>query len=159
MSLSAVNACLRTRRQHPPDHQMTGQESHTGPSDQIPGPRGPNKCNGLVRRMIQQVFCCWPLAALAEAIITAWIEWSGISTAAESTKTRGLAMTEPMRTPANQGTPIGATYRIDRGAAARDRGVQIAAAQLRLVTDRRLGKETPDWVRQLAAENPRRDVS
>ncbi|MEW1950803.1 hypothetical protein AB0280_16310 [Pseudarthrobacter sp902506025] len=35
----------------------------------------------------------------------------------------------------------------------RTRGaMQIAAAQLRLVTDRRLGKQTPDWVKQLAAE-------
>jgi hypothetical protein len=34
------------------------------------------------------------------------------------------------------------------------RAMQIAAAQLRLVTDRRLGKQTPDWVKQLAAEKP-----
>lgn len=34
------------------------------------------------------------------------------------------------------------------------RAMQIAAAQLRLVTDRRLGKTTPDWVKQLAAEKP-----
>ncbi|MGO4250311.1 hypothetical protein AB4Y87_24225 [Paenarthrobacter sp. RAF54_2] len=68
-------------------------------------------------------------------------------------------MTEPMRAPAHHGAGTGETGRIDRGAAARDRGVQIAAAQLRLVTDRRLGKETPDWVRQLAAESPRRGVS
>lgn len=33
-----------------------------------------------------------------------------------------------------------------------DRGVQIAAARLRLVCDRQLGKETPGWIRQLAAE-------
>ena len=33
-----------------------------------------------------------------------------------------------------------------------DRGVQIAAARLRLVCDRRLGKETPGWIRQLAAQ-------
>ncbi|MDR7080774.1 hypothetical protein J2X01_000043 [Arthrobacter ginsengisoli] len=36
-------------------------------------------------------------------------------------------------------------------AASRDRGVQIAAAKLRLVTDRRLGRATPDWVKELAA--------
>ncbi|HSN35017.1 MAG TPA: hypothetical protein VLT34_01575 [Arthrobacter sp.] len=36
-------------------------------------------------------------------------------------------------------------------AAAGDHGVQIAAAKLRLVTDRRLGRATPDWVRELAA--------
>jgi hypothetical protein len=35
-----------------------------------------------------------------------------------------------------------------------DRAMQIAAAQLRLVTDRRLGKPTPDWVKELAAEEP-----
>ena len=34
------------------------------------------------------------------------------------------------------------------------RAMQIAAAQLRLVTDRRLGKTTPDWVKQLADEKP-----
>ncbi len=32
-----------------------------------------------------------------------------------------------------------------------ERAVQIAAAQLRLVTDRRLEKATPDWVKSLAA--------
>lgn len=31
-------------------------------------------------------------------------------------------------------------------------GMFIAAAQLRLVTDRRLGKVTPDWVKHLAEE-------
>lgn len=35
-----------------------------------------------------------------------------------------------------------------------DRELQVAAAQLRLVTDRRLGKKTPDWVKELAAEEP-----
>lgn len=37
-------------------------------------------------------------------------------------------------------------------AASYDRGVQIAAARLRLVTDRQLGMETPAWVKELAAE-------
>lgn len=32
-----------------------------------------------------------------------------------------------------------------------DRGVQIAAAKLRLVTDRHLGLPTPDWVSELSA--------
>lgn len=36
-------------------------------------------------------------------------------------------------------------------AASRDPGVQNAAARLRLVTDRRLGLATPDWVKDLAA--------
>lgn len=36
-----------------------------------------------------------------------------------------------------------------------DRGVQIAAARLRLVTDRQLGLETPAWVKELAAEEDR----
>lgn len=41
------------------------------------------------------------------------------------------------------------------GAADEDeRAMEIAAAQLRLVTDRRLGKVTPEWVRALAAEEP-----
>lgn len=33
-----------------------------------------------------------------------------------------------------------------------DRAMQIAAAQLREVTDRRLGKVTPEWVKALARE-------
>jgi hypothetical protein len=33
-----------------------------------------------------------------------------------------------------------------------DGGVQIAAARLRLVTDRRLGRATPEWIRELAGE-------
>lgn len=36
-------------------------------------------------------------------------------------------------------------------AASRDPGVQIAAAKLRLVTDRRLGRSTPEGVKDLAA--------
>lgn len=40
-----------------------------------------------------------------------------------------------------------------------DRGVQIAAARLRLVTDRKLGLETPEWVKELAAEKPRSNAS
>jgi hypothetical protein len=44
--------------------------------------------------------------------------------------------------------------KIRHRAASYDRGVQIAAARLRLVTDRRLGLETPDWVKELAAEKP-----
>lgn len=35
-----------------------------------------------------------------------------------------------------------------------DRNVQRAAACLRLVTDRRLGKPSPSWVERLAAEEP-----
>lgn len=35
-----------------------------------------------------------------------------------------------------------------------ERAMEIAAAQLRLVTDRRLGKTTPEWVKELAAEKP-----
>lgn len=31
--------------------------------------------------------------------------------------------------------------------------VQVQAARLRLVTDRKLGKTSPPWVRQLAAED------
>lgn len=40
-------------------------------------------------------------------------------------------------------------------AASYDRGVQIAAARLRLVTDSQLGLETPDWVKELAVSKPR----
>ena len=35
-----------------------------------------------------------------------------------------------------------------------DRAMQIAAAQLREVTDRRLGKVTPEWIKALAREQP-----
>lgn len=35
-----------------------------------------------------------------------------------------------------------------------ERAMEVAAAQLRLVTDRRLGKRTPEWVRALADEKP-----
>ena len=35
-----------------------------------------------------------------------------------------------------------------------DRAMQIAAAQLREVTDRRLGKVTAEWVKALAQEQP-----
>ena len=35
-----------------------------------------------------------------------------------------------------------------------DRAMQIAAAQLREVTDRRLGKVTPEWVKALALNQP-----
>lgn len=38
-----------------------------------------------------------------------------------------------------------------RRAASRDPGVRIAAARLRIVTDRRLGLATPDWVKDVAA--------
>jgi hypothetical protein len=45
--------------------------------------------------------------------------------------------------------------KVSHRAASYDRGVQIAAAQLRLVTDRRLGKITPQWIEALAQEDPR----
>jgi hypothetical protein len=47
-------------------------------------------------------------------------------------------------------TRAGSPPRVDED----DRAMQIAAAQLRLVTDRRLGKPTPEWVKELAAERP-----
>lgn len=37
---------------------------------------------------------------------------------------------------------------------ANEHAMEIAAAQLRLVTDRRLGKITPEWVMALTAERP-----
>lgn len=40
-----------------------------------------------------------------------------------------------------------------------ERAMEIAAAQLRLVTDRRLGKITPEWVKSLAAERPQPGVA
>jgi hypothetical protein len=44
-------------------------------------------------------------------------------------------------------------------AASYDRGVQTAAARLRLVTDRQPGLVKPDWVKELAAGKPRTRVS
>ena len=40
-----------------------------------------------------------------------------------------------------------------------DRGVQIAAAKLRCVTDSRLGQATPEWIKELAAEKPQQRAS
>lgn len=39
-----------------------------------------------------------------------------------------------------------------------ERAMEIAAAQLRLVTDRRLGKQSPEWVKTLAGETEQRTV-
>jgi hypothetical protein len=36
VSLSAVNACLRTRRQHPPDHQRQGKKVIPDPATKSP---------------------------------------------------------------------------------------------------------------------------
>ncbi|WP_142122249.1 hypothetical protein [Arthrobacter sp. SLBN-122] len=61
-----------------------------------------------------------------------------------------------MSTASNQ-SRSGAHAATDVASEAQDedtRAIQIAAAQLRLVTDRRLGKQTPEWVKQLAAEKP-----
>lgn len=46
----------------------------------------------------------------------------------------------------------GAAYSRSRPPASYDRGVQIAAARLRVVCDEGLGQETPEWIRILAAE-------
>ncbi|MBP3036264.1 hypothetical protein J2M53_08360 [Arthrobacter sp. zg-ZUI100] len=46
-----------------------------------------------------------------------------------------------------------APHSADEGTRDRDRDrerVEIRAARLRLTTDRKLGKTTPDWVRELA---------
>lgn len=43
-------------------------------------------------------------------------------------------------------------YPVKHLASSYDRGVQIAAARVRIITDRGLGKQTPEWIRQLAAE-------
>lgn len=47
-----------------------------------------------------------------------------------------------------------AASKVSHRPASYDRGVQIAAAQLRLVTDRRLGQTTPEWIKELAQEEP-----
>lgn len=56
---------------------------------------------------------------------------------------------EPLTQTATQG---GSPYPVRHLPSSYDRGVQIAAARLRVICDRRLGNETPDWIKQLAAE-------
>jgi hypothetical protein len=51
------------------------------------------------------------------------------------------------------------TPRVRHRASSYDRGVQIAAARLRLVTDSQLGLETPAWVKELASGKPSRSTS
>jgi hypothetical protein len=69
----------------------------------------------------------------------------------------GIASAEPVWSQrpgtASGGEPAEATGRktVHRPASY-DRGVQAAAAKLRLATDRRLGHATPEWIRTLAAE-------
>ena len=64
-----------------------------------------------------------------------------------------VAWQEPLQTAPAQPTIVPPSEAAVPGskASSRDRGVQGAAARLRLVTDRRLGLATPDWVRELAA--------
>lgn len=46
VSLSAVNACLSTGRQHPPGPLIAGQQNHTRSSDQTPAHQGHSQGNG-----------------------------------------------------------------------------------------------------------------
>lgn len=59
---------------------------------------------------------------------------------------------QPPRTTSDASKQNVLPYARRRSPVSYDRGVQIAAARLRVVCDRRLGKETPDWLRELAAE-------
>lgn len=58
------------------------------------------------------------------------------------------------RAETEQSNPAIGSPKLSHRAASYDRGVQIAAAQLRLVTDRRLGIVTPQWIEALAQEDP-----
>jgi hypothetical protein len=71
-----------------------------------------------------------------------------IMTAQESDRERDSSA--PVKEPKH----AAASPRLPHRPASYDRGVQIAAAQLRLVTDRRLGQTTPEWIKELAREEP-----
>ena len=49
MSLSAVNACLSTGRQHPPDHQWQGNKAIPGRATRPPTIGGTHKVTGQWR--------------------------------------------------------------------------------------------------------------
>ncbi|HEX9086210.1 MAG TPA: hypothetical protein VF867_01630 [Arthrobacter sp.] len=57
--------------------------------------------------------------------------------------------THPVQHGVHAATPVAPEEVFDED----ERAFEIAAAQLRLVTDRRLGKVTPEWVKELAAED------
>lgn len=61
--------------------------------------------------------------------------------------------------PVHRGAHAAASPEVEIGVDEDERAMQVAAAQLRLVTDRRLGKQTPEWVKALAAEKPRTHAS
>jgi hypothetical protein len=50
--------------------------------------------------------------------------------------------------------PGAARFKQPAAAEPDERDVQVAAAQLRLITDAKLGRRTPPWVRDLASEEP-----
>ena len=83
------------------------------------------------------------LAVLADSGLASPEELRIITVAWEDPLDRGPA--RPSIAPPSEAAVSG------HRAASRDRGVHIAAAKLRLVTDRRLGLATPDWVKELAA--------
>ena len=85
------------------------------------------------------------LAVLAESGLASPEELEIITVAWEDPLTLALLGAPAATALAPEGTTPG------REAASRDRSVQTAAAKLRLVTDRRLGRATPDWVKDLAA--------
>lgn len=55
--------------------------------------------------------------------------------------------THPAQHGVHAATPVAPEAAFDED----ERAMEIAAAQLRLVTDRRLKKQTPEWVKKLAA--------
>ncbi|QHK21750.1 hypothetical protein GU243_21005 [Pseudarthrobacter psychrotolerans] len=65
--------------------------------------------------------------------------------------------TSTHRRRAHAAAPVNDQHTSDSAFDDDDRAMQIAAAQLRVVTDRRLGKTTPEWVQELAKEDAPQD--
>ena len=83
------------------------------------------------------------LAVLADSALASPEELEIITVAWEDPLDRAPA--RPTALPPSEAAASG------QRAASHDAGVQSAAARLRLVTDRRLGRTTPEWVGELAA--------
>ena len=62
------------------------------------------------------------------------------------------AWEEPLNAAERQLAVEGVTARAPGAVDKYERAMEIAAARLRMLTDRRLGKQTPEWVTTLAAE-------
>lgn len=80
---------------------------------------------------------------------------------AEEVRIITVAWEDPLDVAAQQlaREPVAPVRTSSHRPASHDPGVQTAAAKLRLVTDRRLGQTTPEWIRELAADKPQQQAS